>query len=200
MKPGYRHLLLVTACLLSSLLAGCARSPQVNFYTLTPMARSVDSGKPPVFSVAVAPVTLPEYVDRPQLVLNSEGSRVRVLELHRWAEPLKGAIPCLLAANLSRLLATDRVSCYPQTGYEAADFRVTADFLSFVSTVDSVMLEVLWGVRTHGRGGGDIHRFKVREPLNGEGNEARVAAYSRALAALSREMADVLRKEQAAFP
>jgi uncharacterized lipoprotein YmbA len=149
---------------------------------------------PPAFSVAVAPVTLPEFVDRPQLVLSTDGSRVHVLEMHRWAEPLKSAIPRLLADNLSRILGTDRVFYYPQSASSNADYRINADFLHFESSGDSVVIEVLWSVRT-ASGVSKTRRFKIREAVGGDDNEARVAAYSRALAALSRDMADSLRNE-----
>ena len=42
-------------------------------------------------SVWVAPVTLPEAVDRPQLVVRVTPNRVAILDGHRWAEPLAGA-------------------------------------------------------------------------------------------------------------
>jgi uncharacterized lipoprotein YmbA len=117
--------------------------------------------------------------------------------MHRWAEPLKGAIPRLLAENLSRQLGTDRVSSYPQSASNEADYRVVADFLRFESSGDSVMIETLWTIRTVSGGAGTVHRFKISEAVGGDGTEARVTAYNRALAALSRSIADSLRAEPA---
>jgi uncharacterized lipoprotein YmbA len=193
-----RFAALLLACWFSTVLAGCARSPQVNFYALSPMVQAGAVNNPPAFSVAVAPVTLPELVDRPQLVLNTAGSRVDILEMHRWAEPLKNAIPRLLADNLSRLLGTNRISSYPQSVSNSADFRITADFLRFESTGDAVLIEALWNIHAAGDGPRKIRRFTISENFRDDANDARVAAYSRALAALSRAMADALLKEQQA--
>ena len=195
MMVPYRIGAFLLVCWFSFALTGCARSPQVTFYTLAPVAQAGVGSAPPSFTTAVAPVTLPEYVDRPQLVLNTAGSRVNVLDMHRWAEPLKNAIPRLLADNISRLLGTDRVSSYPQSASNDADYRVTADFLHFESSGDSVMLEALWNIRPPGDGPRKIRRFKISEPFREDNNEARVAAYSRALASLSRDIADSLREE-----
>lgn len=197
MRPSYHIRAYMLFCLLSVALTGCARSPQVSFYTLSPMAQTGAVSQPPAYSVAVAPVTLPDLVDRPQLVLNTDGTRVHVLELHRWAEPLKSAIPRLLADNLSRLLGTDRVSSYPQSASNEADYRIIVDFLRFESTGDTVMIEVLWTVRNTAGSVVKVRRFKVSETIAGEGNESRVAAYSRALAALSSDIAVSLREERA---
>jgi hypothetical protein len=185
---------LVLAGLLVSAAAGCARSPQAHFYTLAPMAQTSAATTPPAFSVAVYPVTLPEFVDRPQLVVNSENSRVQVLEMDRWAEPLKNAIPRLLAENLSRLLGTDQVSSYPQNAASEAGLRLVVDFLHFESVHDAVLVEALWSVRSPGEGPGAPHRFKIKEVIRGDGNDERVAAYSRALAALSSDIAVSLRE------
>lgn len=176
-------------------LAGCARSPQVNFYTLAPLTQSVAGSPPPPFSVAVAAVTLPDVVDRPQLVLFTDSSRVRILESHRWAEPLKNAIPRLLAENLSRLLGTESVSCYPQSTSQTADYRITVDVLRFESSASTVLLEALWTVRTAAQTVGKPHRFRGNEPLEGDGHDKRVAAYNRVLASLSREVAGFLQDD-----
>lgn len=194
MRTPFRFATLLLFCWLTSALTGCARSPQVNFYELAPQVQTSVVTAPPPFSVAFAPITLPEFVDRQQLVLTTTGSRVHLLETHRWAEPLKSAIPRLLADNLSRLLGTDRVFSYPQSASNDADYRIHADFLRFESSEDTVMIEALWTIRTAGDGSGKTRRFKVTEALGAEGNEARVAAYSRALAALSRDIADSLRE------
>jgi uncharacterized lipoprotein YmbA len=150
---------------------------------------------PASFSVAVTPVTLPEFVDRPQLVITTAGSRVNMLETHRWAEPLKNAIPRLLADNISHILGTNRVSSYPQSASHDADYRITADFLHFESSADAVTVEAIWNFRSSGDSPRKVKRFKISEPVGEDSNESRVAAYSRAIAALSRDIADALRED-----
>ena len=196
MNSDYRFILYMIVFVFAA-LSGCARSPQVTFYTLAPLAENSAVGTPPPFSVAVAPVTLPELVDRPQLVFNTASYRVQILETHRWAEPLKSAIPRMLADNLSRLLGSERVASYPQSAFSNADFRVMVDILRFESTADTVLLEGLCTIRRDEAGAEKNRRFRVKDTIRGEGNGERVAAYSRALATLSREIAAFLREGQA---
>src|SRR5512137_2842751 len=89
-------------CLTAALLAGCSRSPRVTFYTLSATASS-EAAAPAAVSVAVGPVTLPSLVDQPQLVVRTSLNQVDILEIHRWAEPLKSGITRIIAADLAVL-------------------------------------------------------------------------------------------------
>ncbi|MBK5277140.1 MAG: membrane integrity-associated transporter subunit PqiC [Desulfuromonadales bacterium] len=184
---------LALAGYLAAALVGCGRSPQVTFYTLAAMSGSDDTPRTASpCSVAVFPVTLPEFVDRPQLVRASGGSRVDVLEFHRWAEPLKVAIPRLMAENLSRLLKTERVSAYPQSAANDADYRVVTDFQRFESSGNTVIIDALWSIRTPTGVILKTGRTRLNEAISGDGQDGLVAAYSRALTGLSREIAGAL--------
>jgi uncharacterized lipoprotein YmbA len=133
--------------LASALAAGCGSSPKTSYYTL-------DTGTLPTaasaadYSIVVGPVTLPETVDRPQLVVRASPTRVGILENHRWAEPLKTEIPRIIAAYLARELKTARVAGYPQYTLANPDFTVLVDVQRFESTLgDAVTLEALWTIR-----------------------------------------------------
>ena len=67
------------------------------------------------YSIAVGPITLPEVVDRPQIVLRAGPNEVTFVELHRWAGPLKSEIPRIIADNLAAELNVKRVAAYPQS-------------------------------------------------------------------------------------
>lgn len=171
-------------------LTGCGRSPQTTFYTLTPDL----AGKGPVAlaaapSIAIAAVSLPELVDRPQLVLPGEGARVVLLETHRWAEPLKSSIPRLLAEDLSRLIGPERVSFAPQYAAGRAEYRIFVDFQRFEAIKKAVVIDALWTIRPSGTGKTVAKRSQITEPLAGSGYDALAAAYSRALGRLASEMA-----------
>ena len=199
MKTGRRIAVLTVMCLGVFSLAGCGRSPHAYFYTLTSTVKPVvaDSARTSL-SVAVAQVSLPELVDRPQFVVAVDGSRVDILESQRWAEPLKSGIPRLLAENLSGLLGTDRVSAYPQAAANEVDCRVFVEFRRFESTGDSVSIDAFWSMR--GQTGTVVKtgRTRVHEPYAGEGYEPLVSAYSRALGVVSKDIALSIRTEWAA--
>jgi uncharacterized protein len=179
------------------LLGGCGRSPRVQFYTLTPTVPSEVSvlvkNAP---SIAIAAVTLPELVDRPQLVVSDAGSGVAILETRRWAEPLKNAIPRLLAENLSHSIGTDRVAAYPQHAANNTDYKIFVDIQRFEATGTTVVIDALWSIRSEKDGKSIAGRSKISEPLGNTDVEACVAAYSKALAAVSKELAQAVRTLQ----
>ncbi len=178
--------------------AGCGRSPNANFYTLAAMAPEAAGGVIIHTTVAIGPVTLPELVDRPQLVIRVAPNRVDILETERWAEPLKSEIPRLIAQNLGRLLGPALVSAYDANAGRTAEYRVLVDIQRFETVPgEGVTIEALWSVRRNSVGAVPKKRIAVvREPVSGTGYEALAAAHSRALAALSGDIAKALLAEE----
>lgn len=189
---------IATLCL-AVVTASCSRSPRVTFYTLEPAAQ-IGTPAPTAAdpAVAVGPVTLPEVVDRPQLVVRVAANRVEILESHRWGEPLRSGIPRLIAENLRRLLRSDRVSSYHQHAGVDADYRVLVDIQRFESSPgEGVTIEAAWSLRRTAGGASKSGRSLVREPVDAVGYDPLVAAYGRALLAVSRDLAEAIRGETA---
>ncbi len=172
-----------------ALLGGCASAPEEHFYTLSAIATPASTMPRSKTSVSVGPVTLPELVDRPQLVLQRDANRVSILEYQRWAAPLGSTIGQVVAANLTRLLGGARVAAYPQSASTDSDYRVVLDVQSFESSPDTARLEVLWAIRDSKGELVRAGRSTLSEPTGGGDTAALVAAHDRALAALSREIA-----------
>lgn len=193
-----RPLLAAVTCGLSGLLvlAGCGRSPQTTFYTLTPLVTEASALGAAGPSITIARVTLPELIDRPQLVVPDAGARVAILESQRWAEPLKSAIPRLLAENISRLTGLERVSAYPQYAASNADYRLFVDIQRFEPTGSTVVFDALWEIRSAKGTSPLTGRSKTVEAVNPADYEAVVAGYSRAIATLSKEIVQSLRHLQ----
>jgi len=181
-------------CLAVAVLAGCGSPPKERFYTLSAAGVAANATAAEARDhVVVGPVTLPEVVDRPQLVVRIGANEVAILEQHRWAEPLKSEIPRLIAGTLSRLLGASRVSAYPESTSQDAGLRVAIDILRFDAARGiEVTVEALWSVRRLPGGKPTMGRSVVREPIAGEGYDAVVAAYARALATLSRNIAQAI--------
>jgi uncharacterized lipoprotein YmbA len=142
----------------------------------------------------VGPITLPEVVDRPQFVLRAGPNEVTIVELHRWAGPLKSEISRSIADNLAADLNVKRVAAYPQNAGDNADYRVLIDIQRFDSTLgESVMIDALWTIRHASDGVTRTGRSSARESSGGGNYDALVAAHSRALATISREIAEAIR-------
>jgi len=188
--------LAIIVCAISA-LPGCGSSPKETYYTLS--ADAVVNGAIPAtgesaYSIAVGSITLPEVVDRPQFVLRAGPNEVTFVELHRWAGPLKSEIPRIVADNLATDLNVKRVTAYPQNAGENADYRVLIDIQRFDSTLgESVTIDALWTVKRTSDGALRTGRSTARESSSGGTYEAVVAAHSRALATISREIAEAIR-------
>lgn len=191
---------LAVICLATTLLAGCSGSPRVTFYTLNADA-TPETAAPAFAPVVIGPVTLPALVDQPQLVVRTAANRVVILEVHRWAEPLKSEIPRIIAANLTLLLNQARVAVYPQNAGQDADYRILLDIQRFEMTAGKgVAIDALWSIRRVAGGAPTTGRSVVSEPAGTGGYDALVAAQSRALAGVSRDLAQALRAMAAASP
>jgi uncharacterized lipoprotein YmbA len=177
-------------------LAGCGSSPRETYYTLS--AGGAMNGAAPasgesVYSVAVGPITLPEAVDRPQLVLRVGPNEVTFVELHRWAGSLKGEIPRIIADNLAGYLNIRQVAAYPQSAGDNAEYRVLVDIQRFDSTLgESVAIDALWTIKRQSDGASRTGRSFAKESSSGS-YDTMVAAHSRALATISREIAEAIR-------
>lgn len=84
---------------LSLLVGACASAPE-HLYTLDTVAHQSAAGRPDLPIVLVGPVTVPEMVDRPELVVREGKYGVVVNEQERWATPLKDSLPSVIAMQL----------------------------------------------------------------------------------------------------
>jgi hypothetical protein len=188
-----RHLTaLVLVSVLATLAAGCAASPPTRFYTLS--AVPGPAGTPSNLSVVVGPVSVPAVVDRPQIVVSMGPNQVRLEEFNRWAAPLQNNIARVIADNLVLMLGTPRVILFAQTSSVAADYRAAIEVQSFESAPgEAAMLDAVWTVRRTKDGKAETGRTTEREAVQEKGYDALAAAHSRAVARLSRDIADAVR-------
>src|SRR5512140_2898669 len=181
----------ISCCILASVVAGCA-SPRSDFYTLSRSSKAAPATAD--YSVAVGPVSVPEIVDRPQIVVRTGANQVFIDEFHRWGSPLRDDIARGVAGNLSALLGAPRVSVFPHPTFSAAKYRVAIAVMAFDSAPgESASLDAVWGIRGPGEGAIRSGRTTVRETVSDAGYSALIAAHSRALERLCGDIADAIR-------
>ena len=179
-------------CMVVILAAGCGSTPSSRFYTLS-ATPAPGAGTPSDLSLAVGPVTIPAVIDRPQIVVSAGPNQVRLDEFNRWASPLQSNISRVVADNLAAILGTPRVSLFPQTVSAAADYRVAILVQSFDSAPgEAATLDAVWTVSRAKDGKSQTGRTAVREAAPQGGYDGLAAAHSRALARLSRDVADAI--------
>ncbi len=145
-------------------------------------------------SVAVGPVSIPASVDRPQIVVSMSANQVWLDEFNRWASPLQNNIARVVAENLVAMLGTPRVTIFPQTLSAAADYRAAIEVQRFDSAPgEAATLDAVWTVSRTKDGKSRTGRTTVRETAADKSYDALAAAHSRAVARLSRDIADAVR-------
>jgi len=189
--------ILLLAALLPA-LAGCigGRTPPSDFYLLEPI-KTLQGGRPtdPIHrGIALAPVRIPQYLDRPQMVTSTAKNAYTLSEFHRWAERLDDGIARVLALNLSLLVPTDRVSLNA-TGRNPPDtLRVAVTLLEFhVDPLGQAVLAAQWNVA---RGEETVlgRQASYREPASSTDYAVMAGALNECLNRLSRDLALDLRR------
>jgi uncharacterized lipoprotein YmbA len=188
---------IATAALGILLLAGCAETAPTRFYTLSKVdapgsaAASVAADR---LAVAVGPVSLPQYLDRPQMVRRSGANTFDLAGFDSWGEPLQDMFSRIVAENLSALLATDRVFVIPRRRSPTVDYQVEIEVLRFDTEVGGdAVLTARWEIFD---GDGkqlllekSTVREPVAEPVEGGDYEPVAAAMSRTVSAFSEQLA-----------
>jgi len=186
----------LAVCMVIFILTGCrSATTPIEFYALTPLIGAPEADKATglgdAVAVGVGPLQMPKIIDRPQIVSRTGLNRINVDEFHRWAGSIYEDFLTVLALNLSALLQTNWVAAYPWEEYFDPDYRVYLEVNQFDGRLgEYALLNITWTVT--GRQPGDILRVRnsvIKEAVQSADYEAFVAAESRILAALSREMA-----------
>ncbi len=193
MKISHAALALLAAISLS--LGACSSSVKTYYYTLQTDAAAARAAAPTrQTSIALAGVSLPEIVDRPQLVLRTGATQLDISDNHLWGQPLKSEIAHRLAVDLARETGAARVILPGQAGYDDAEMKLAVDILRFDSVPGKeATIEARWSVQRKGVTQPLSGHALVREAVNGTSYDALVAAHGRALAQLSREIAATLK-------
>src|SRR5664279_3044471 len=108
MKMRTIHLdrdVLFTLAIFMVLLTGCASSPSSKFYQLNPGQNktsvtgdvSLDQSQ----VIAIGPVRIPDYLDRPQIVTRSGKNELKLSEFDRWAGSLESDVNRVLVEDIS---------------------------------------------------------------------------------------------------
>lgn len=176
-------------------LAGCGTSPPSKFYVLNAVKAQDVSGQilspPHALALGVGPITIPDYLDRPQIVTHTAQNELSFSEFDRWSGSLGEDIERVLIENLSGLLAAEAVAVVTWQRRTTGGYRVGIEVNRFEAVPGrSVLLKATWGVSSYD--GSKVflaQAFSINQPLSGKEYSAIVAGMSQALGALSQEIA-----------
>lgn len=178
------------------LMPGCAVTQQADFYLLNALP-----GTEPVVNSAILTgpivniqaIRLPGYLDRPQIVSREGQNRLVIDEFNRWGEPLKDNFKRVFIENLAVRIAPARVKSYGEK--KPFNYQLFISVKRFeIAQNEHCILKANWRLL------GDPLKTMLADknteiiiPLAGKQYKDRVAALSKAVAALADEIANSLR-------
>ncbi|MFJ4288511.1 membrane integrity-associated transporter subunit PqiC [Cupriavidus sp. NPDC089707] len=180
----------------AAVLAGCA-SPEPRYYTLAQGATAVAT--PPAATLApstntlwleVAPVRVPERLNRPQLVVRDGGNdaSLRLLDLARWSSPLPDELRDALSQRLQATLGA--VDTYQQGLSDVQPlYRITTEVLRLDADVGQrAGATINWTVRR--LPDGKVVSGRTQAELSAPGEvDGVVAAYREIVASTAKDIA-----------
>jgi uncharacterized lipoprotein YmbA len=190
--------ILAIGLLIAMPLAACVGDTQPSrLYVLSavepPAQRSPDG-----VALSVGPVTLPKYLDRPQIVTRPTANELTIAEFDRWGGRLEDNVTQALGENLSRRLRTSRVSLFPAEAAGRADMRLSITISRFecVSESGECLLDARWQIAAPAQGAPaaapTMGASALTARVSGSGYAAVAAAMSQLLGGLSQEIASAI--------
>jgi uncharacterized lipoprotein YmbA len=190
------------------LVAGCAsKAPSESFYALndggvliSTTSSAPRAGQPTVAQkstlpgIVVSAVTIPELVDRPQIVTRDSTHRVIVSEQNLWAESIRSGVARTLTTRLARALAEAgrpaQVAAYPQTSIVDPVLKITIDIVRFDAEPNGeAIVDAVWSVRRVGDDSVRTGHTVASAPIAGASYEAIVRGWNDAVEVVDRDIA-----------
>lgn len=180
---------------MTSLLAQTActgTTPPSQFYLLEPIAVAETSqadlaADKPV--LALVPVRIPRYINRPQLVTASGKNTYHLDELHRWAESLDDNITRVMLQDLGALMPADVVSTTSLLARQAK-LRLSVNILEFhIDPQHQARLVAEWHLRRGNEAVLNRHT-SYQVAVDGDDMQQKIQALNQCLAQFNRDIAN----------
>jgi hypothetical protein len=198
----FRYITYVLVSILIVLLYGCmGKSQPSRFYALAPISMQEDVKKETSVEhprvIVLRSVSIPDYLDRPQLVTRNSQNELDVADYNRWGGSFNRDIKTVLTENLSTLLSQDQITVVSAEWDIPEDYWLAVDIRRFdVMPDNTLLLKAGWTLASRdGKRVSLLREIHFSEPINGIDYPAKVAAMSRAMERLSRMIADAIRPE-----
>ena len=194
----------IVILLMLAVLFGClgGKSKTPHFYVLSSMkedASAQSSGAShPGAVIGIGPITIADYLNRQDIVIRDGSNKLKMNEFEQWAGTFESNVSHALAENLGYLLSTDNIHIHPWRKSVPIDYQVALDLIRFDGKPDEqVWLAARWTIfKGPDKELVQVKRTSIQEMVRGGKYESLVAAQSQALAALSRQMAEVIMADQ----
>lgn len=161
MTPRYCRLLLIIAT--CAALAGCmgtTKKEVLRYYLIEPDNAVASSNKTDI-SIEIRELSIPQYLDRFQIVTRTDTNRLRLAEFHQWGENLRENLIHTTVRYLARELGPEHISSPLEHAQVDVDYQLDIYIEQFELTADGLItLEARWKIiETENRSLVDSHHF-----------------------------------------
>jgi len=177
-----------------ALAIGCSwfqpKPDRTRYYVLDVAAPEQKPRQPvPEPLVGLGPITLPAYLDRPELVSRVGRNELRVSQNGRWAEPLERGFVRALRHRLETLLGPNAVVPFPWEPAKTPPLVISVEVQRFEPVSGSAELWAQYTMRESATGViVNAGEERLSEPLADATAEAAVTSMSRTLAAFGSKL------------
>ena len=189
----------MVAIMLVFFLSACMRgNKSVQFYRLNAGVAMIDAVKMDESAnqavVGLGPIRIPDYLNRPQMVVAISDNQYQLSEEHRWAERLDQNISLALAKFLPSQLGSNRIVRYPWAQRQIVDYQVSIDIIEFnIDALGRSRLTAQWLIKRKDQP--DIsRRFDYQVSASTTDYDVMVSAQSACLTKLGQDIAVTLRQ------
>jgi len=190
----YLPVLVITSLFLSACMH---REPNpIAFYRLT-ADEGINTplpGRIPDGMIGLGPIHIPDYLNRPQMMVGTTENQFTLSEHHRWAERLGQNISLALFKALPIQLGSNRIVRHPWPQQQVIDYQIGIDILEFhVGADGQSRLTAQWFIKRKHQS--TIHKRSVYQaPASTTDYGLMVKAQSLCLSKLGREISQILRQ------
>jgi len=178
-----RSFTLISLATAAALLSACASAP-TRFYTLADTAApatavaSIPGGQT---FIEVAPVSVPERLARPQIVVRTDATRVDILEQDRWSAPFNNELRDALASGVANRLGAVDVTRGGRPVNQPV-YRIVVE-LRQLDAVKGGKVDATfgWTITRSDNSSSAVCRLAVVEPASGLGVDGVVQGMQRAV-------------------
>lgn len=120
---------------LSLLLLACSRSKEPTYYVLNPVSGPGHAGNQYIHvRLGIEKVTVPDYLDKPQLSLYYTPNRSELQENDQWAEEVRSNVKRVIKTNLSTFLSGALIELAPWDVQFKPTYRLLVDISQYKVT------------------------------------------------------------------
>ncbi len=193
-------LLCAAVVLIGLILNGCvsvSSSPNPRFYMTSSISKEQAVEKFDIASgviVAVGPIGIPEYQDRPQIVTRNKNGTLSFAQFDRWGEPLDSGIARLINDDLASLIPAASFQTFPCNFAIPLDYQVIVEVTQLDSELEKdIVFSAQWSIiDAENRKLLLTKRSQFSEPINPHNYFGLSRALGAVCFSLSREIAENL--------